>query len=353
MGEKGSQMRKHALRRALCSLLVAVLAMWASPAIAVASAAGDRIWVQYLAKSDPRSPVRIAAWQALLSSAPDAAIAQFVESGYDYAVKLSAERKARNMDFAKRVLAAFTAEFAPEVHKAAAYAVNSRDDADRERFANGGFEAAKLRDAAAREALGEQAQALVEADRAFVRSLAANDPGAQVRVSAAYATRIGAGDGDLVDFFAAGWAFGARLDLETQRQLGADNDMRWRATLNRLVEEAAAAEKAAREASDEMAEQAKAAAVRAWQTVGEQTAPGRSYWSDAQRHAEQQAANWAAVYAAAVAAAGPNWAAIVTPAQSSQSSWDAERSAAAQQAQYWNDLLQQARDGEQRVRDER
>ncbi|MEU9688147.1 hypothetical protein [Amycolatopsis japonica] len=342
-------MRLHALKRALCLVFVAVLAMWANPVAAIASTAGDRIWVQYLAKSDPRSTVRVAAWQALLSSAPEAAIAQFVESGYDYAVKLSAERKARNMDFAKRVLAAFTAEFAPEVHKAASYAVNSRDDADRERFANGGFEAAKQRDTAARDAQGEQARALVEADRAFVRNLALNDPGAQVRVSAAYATRVGANDGDLVDFFAAGWAFGARLDLETHRQLGADNDMRWRAALNRLVEEAAAAEKAAREASDEMAEQAKAAAVRAWQAVGEQTTPARSYWGDAQRHAEQQAANWAAVYAAAVAATGPNWAAIVAPAEAGQSTWDAERAAAAQQAQYWNELLQQARDGEQRV----
>ena len=42
-----------------------------------------------------------AAWQALLSSDPDAAIAQFLTSGYDYAVRLSAERKARNADFAK------------------------------------------------------------------------------------------------------------------------------------------------------------------------------------------------------------------------------------------------------------
>jgi len=54
--------------------------------------------------------VRIGAWQALLSSAPDAAIAQFVASGYDYAVKLAAETKARNADFARRILDTYPAQ---------------------------------------------------------------------------------------------------------------------------------------------------------------------------------------------------------------------------------------------------
>ena len=336
------------------SALVPLVAPGANIALAAGasaqSLAGDKLWVQYLAKYDPRSTVRIAAWQALLSSAPEAAIAQFVTSGYDYAVKLAAERKARNADFAKRVLATYTAEFAPEVHAAAQFAVNSRDDADRDRFANGGFAAAKQRDTAARNATGEQAAALVEADRAFVRNLAANDPGAQVRVSASYAVRTGAADSDLVDFFASGWAFGARLDLETFRQRSADGDTRWRATLARLMTDAAAAEQAAKDASADLAEQARAKAVQAWQAVGDQTAPARSYWSEARGLADTQAANWAAVYAAASGATGPNWTAILQPAQAGQADWDAEREFAAQQAAYWNSLLQQALDGEQRVR---
>ncbi|MEQ0565805.1 hypothetical protein ABJI51_42575 [Amycolatopsis sp. NEAU-NG30] len=339
-------------------MAVSVLGPVVTPSANLALAAGastqslaaDKVWVQYLAKYDPRSTVRIAAWQALLSSAPDAAIAQFVTSGYDYAVKLAAERKARNMDFAKRVLATYTAEFSPEVHAAAQFAVNSRDDADRERFANGGFAAAKQRDTAVRDAKGEQAAALVEADRAFVRNLAANDPGAQVRVSASYAVRVGATDSDLVDFFASGWAFGARLDLETFRQRSADDDTRWRAALAQLMTDAAAAEQAAKDASADLAEQARAKAVQAWQAVGAQTTPARSYWSEARDMADTQAANWAAVYAAASAASGPNWTAIRQPAQAGQADWDAEREFAAQQAAYWNSLLQQALDGEQRVR---
>ncbi|WP_435157327.1 hypothetical protein [Amycolatopsis sacchari] len=348
-------MRKRALFGAACLGVAAVLGplVAAGPALAaevrVQSGPADELWVRYLAQYDPRSTVRIAAWQALLSSAPDAAIDRFLESGYDYAVQLAAQRKARNADFAKRVLAAFTAEFSPEVHAAAQFAVNSRDDADRERFANGGFEAAKQRDSAARAARGEQAAALAEADRAFVRGLAVQDPGAQVRGSAAYAVRPGATDADLVDFFANGWAFGARLDLESFRQQGADNEMRWRATLTALLTDAAAAEQAAREASGELAEQAKAAAVRAWQAVGDHTAPARSYWAEAQQLAQSQAENWAAVYAAATTATGPNWVAITGPAQSAQSDWYAERAQAAQQAQYWAALLQQALDGEARV----
>ena len=66
--------------------------------------------------------------------------------------------------------------------------------------------------------------------------------------------------------------------------------------------------------------------------------------------ADVQAANLAAVYAAASGATGPNWSAILQPAQAGQADWDAEREFAAQQAAYWNSLLQQALDGEQRVR---
>jgi hypothetical protein len=350
------------VRALLCSACFTAIVSVLSPAAALAAGsvpiattvaatpAADRVWVQYLAQRDPRSLVRIAAWQALLSSDPDAAIAQFLTSGYDYAVRLSAERKTRNADFAKRVLAAFTAEFAPEVHAAAQFAVNSRNDADRERFANGGFEAAKQRDAAARQAQGDQAEALSDADRAFVRDLAEHDPGAQVRVSAAYAVRAGATDDDLVEFFASGWVFGARLDLEAFRQASADDDARWRVTVAGLLADAAAAEEAAKNASAELAEQARANAVSAWQAVGRQAAPAESYWDGARRITDGQAANWAAVLAAANAATGPNWAAVAGPAGTAQADWTSERDFAVQQAAYWNSLLQQALDGEQRVR---
>ncbi|RJQ76077.1 hypothetical protein D5S19_30820 [Amycolatopsis panacis] len=312
--------------------------------------AAEKAWVRYLAMNDSRSIVRIAAWQAVLSKSPEAAIRQFMDSGYAYAVRLSEEKKARNTDFVKWVLATYPAEFSPAVHAEAQKAMNSPRDADREQFANGGFEAAKQRDRTARETTGEQAKALAERDRQFVRDLAAHDPGEQVRVSASYAVRLGATDSDVVDFFAGGWAFGATLDLDTHRRRSADNEMRWRSALSRLLSDAAAAEQAARDASGDLAERAKATAVRAWQAVGEQTGPARSYWGEAQRLADQQAANWASVLAAANAASGLNWAAIIGPARDNQAAWADESTLAAQQARYWAGLVQQAEDGEQRVR---
>ncbi|MDT8914734.1 hypothetical protein [Amycolatopsis sp. PS_44_ISF1] len=349
-------MRKRALVSAVCLSTAIALGSAASPSVALASAAAvqdfgaDKAWVQYLALNDPRSVVRISAWQALLSSAPEAAIQQFKDSGYDYAVKLSAQKKARDADFARRVLATYPAEFSPEVHAAAQLAANSRDDADRERFANGGFAAAKQRDSAARDVKGEQAKALAEEDRKFVRALSVDDLGEQVRVSAAYAVRVGATDSDVVDFFATGWAFGAKLDLDAHRLRSADDEMRWRAALSGLLSEAAAAEQAARDASSDLAEKARAAAVQAWQAVGEQTTPARSYWDEARLLADRQAANWTAVLTAVNAASGPNWAAMAGPAQENQGAWTEEGKVATQQAQYWTALLQQARDGEQRVR---
>lgn len=313
-------------------------------------ASADKDYVRYLAHRDPRSTVRIAAWQALLSSDPDTAVAEFIASGFGYAVRLSEQEKALDADFARRILETYPAEYAPAVHAAAQRAVDSRDDAERARFAHGGFEAAKRRDQRARQASGAQVKALRDSDRAYVRNLARNDPGAQVRVSASYATRVGATDDDVVEFFASGWALGARLDLEEYRRRTADADIRWRAEMVQLIAEAQNAEKAARQASGEIAKKARETAGRAWKTVGDHTGPARSQWSEAQQIAERQAESWAAVVAAASAAAGPNWGAILDPAKTNAAAWATERQDAAAQARYWDALLRQALDGESRMR---
>lgn len=312
-------------------------------------AASDRAFVRWLAGKDPRSTVRVAAWSALISSTPDEAVAEFLASGFDYAKQRAAQARARNLDFAKRVLATHTAEYSPEVHAAAKRAVNGTD-ADRERFARTGYAAAKERDRLAREAAGEQARAIVQADRDFVAALRDNDPGPQVRASAAWALRPGATDGDLVEFFAYGWASGASLDLEMFRTRAADNDAAWRVTISRLVVEAQAAEQAALEASGEAAEQARQAAARAWQAAGDGTGPARTAWTDAQSTADAQAANWRAVVEAANVATGPNWAAIAGPAAATEGEWAAEREFAAEQARFWTALREQARAGEERMR---
>jgi hypothetical protein len=311
----------------------------------------DWIWVRYLASAHPYSTVRTAAWSALISSDPDTAIAEFIATGYDYAVERAQQRRVRNLDFIRRVYETTTVEYSPEVYNEAKRLLgSSATDSEREMFVRNGYEAAKVRDRAYRDTVGAQKAALVQRDWDFVRLLSANDPGEQVRLSASYAVRPLATDDDLVEFFAYGWATGARLDLEVFRMRQTTNNMQWRATVTQLIADAEAAERAALEASAEAKEQAKATAARAWQQVGAETQPARSSWSQAQEFASRQAETWRAVLAAAQAAQGPNWTSIIGPAQSSESSWQAEQNTATQQAAYWNALLQQALDGEQRVK---
>jgi hypothetical protein len=312
-------------------------------------AASDKQFVRWVAGKDPRSTVRVSAWSALISNNPDAAVAAFLRSGYDYAKRRAAETRARNLDFAKRVLSTHTAEHSPEVHAAAKRAVNGTDT-DRELFARTGYAAAKERDRQAREAAGEHARAIVQADRDYVAMLRDHDPGPQIRASAAWALRPGSTDSDLVEFFAYGWASGAALDLATFCTQAADNDAVWRVRVARLVTDAQAAERAAQEASGEAAEKAREAAAQAWRDAGDGTDPARSAWRDAQTIADAQAANWRAVVIAATAATGPNWEAVIDPARANEAEWIAEQEFAAEQARFWTALLEQALAGEERMR---
>jgi hypothetical protein len=298
---------------------------------------------------DPRSSVRAAAWGALVSNDVEAAVARFVATGFDFAKRRAAQSDARNTDFARRVLATHTAEFAPEVHAAARFALDSRHAADRETFARTGYAAAKARDRQAREATGAQAAALEQFDRDFVALLRDNDPGEQVRAAATYALRPAATDADLVEFFAHDWTNAAALDRDAFRIEVTDEDMRWRAGVARLVTAAQTAEAAALATAGEAAEQARAAAVRAWGDVAAQTGPPRVVWAQAQQVAEEQAANWHRVAAAAGAATGLNWNVVLGTAGVTAESWAAERDQAAEQAAYWSGLLAEALAGEQRM----
>jgi hypothetical protein len=329
---------------ALCTMLVA-------PRVAAAADQHSANWsrTRVYASYDPRSSVRAAAWGALVSADVDAAVDRFIATGYDYAKARAALNDARNTDFARRVLATHTAEFAPEVHAAAQFALNSRYAADREAFARTGYEAAKARDRQARETTGAQAAALEQFDRDFVALLRDTDPGAQVRASAGFALRPAATDADLVEFFTYDWTNAASLDMDAYRIRVSDEDMRWRAGLAGLVSAAQTAEEAARAAAGEAAEQARAVAARAWADVATQTGAPRVLWADAEQVAAAQAANWQRVAAAAGGATGLNWQVIVGSAGTTAESWATEREQAAEQAAYWSDLLADALAGEQRM----
>lgn len=321
----------------------------AAPA-SVDSTAADLAFVRFVALRHPQSTVRAAAWLALLSGARDAAIAQFLASGYQSARDRAAALNQQNLDFAKRILATHPAAYAPEVNEAAKRAV-AGSDADRERFARTGYAEAAARDRQVREDDGRHAAALVQADRDYVAVLRDTDPGAQVRVGAGYALRAGATDADLVEFFAHGWHSSARLDLELQQNAIADSDLRWRATINGLVVKARAAEKTARETAGEAAAVRRALAAEAWRSVGEQTAPARSAWHEAEQVAATQAASWQAIAVAAAAAESVNWESIASASVSNQAAWHTERETAAEQARYWTALLEQARAVEREMTD--
>jgi hypothetical protein len=319
-----------------------------APLTVVDERSGDWIWVRHLAGRDSRSTVKAAAWRALTSSNVDAAIARFIAADFPYAKKRAADAKIRNADFARRVLATHTAEFAPEVHAAAQYALDHYD-ADREYFARTGYAAAKERDRQAREATGAQVAALAQADRDFVALLRDQDPGEQVRAAATFALRPAATDADLVEFFAHDWVAAAALDVESFGIRCVDSDMLWRATSAGLVARARAAEQAARDTAGEAALHLREAAARAWREAGAQTGPARVAWAQAQQVAEEQAANWRRVAQVAGGATGPNWQAIAGTAGVTADSWAAEQQNAAEQAAYWEALYAEALAGELRT----
>ncbi|MCM4081126.1 hypothetical protein [Paractinoplanes hotanensis] len=320
----------------------------AAPAAAVDQHSANWSMTRTVTLYYPQSSVRAAAWGALVSTNVEAAVTRFIESGFPYAKKRAALNDARNTDFCLRVLATHTAEFAPEVHAAAQYALDG-GAAAREAFARTGYAAAKARDRQAREATGTQAAALEQFDRDFVVLLRDTDPGPQVRAAATYALRPAATDADLVEFFAYDWSNAAALDLEAFRIRVTDEDMRWRAGVAGLLTAAQTAEAQARELAGEAAEQARAVAARAWGEVAAQTASPRVVWADAQRVAEEQAAGWHEVAAAAGGATGLNWNVILGSAGTTAESWATEREQAAAQAAYWSDLLAEALAGQQRT----
>jgi hypothetical protein len=305
----------------------------------------DRLYVRYLAFYDQREIVRTVARNAVTvrKDLIPAAVARFISTNMDYAIKRARELDARNKDFAERVRATHTVEFAPEVHAAAVYAL-SKGPVALEAFARTGYAAAMQRDRAFREASGEQAAALDDIDRAFVAHLRDTDPGPNVQAAAGLALRS---DADMVEFYAYDWAAAAAVDLQIHQTQAANADAVWRATVRTLLADAKAAHEAALLAVGEAREQARAEAALAWQLLGNQADPAKSTWAAAVEVAEKQAANWQQVALAAAAAAdNPNWESITGRAQGNAELWAVEHTTAAGQAAYWTALLDMALAGE-------
>ncbi|WP_410652741.1 hypothetical protein [Amycolatopsis sp. cmx-4-54] len=306
------------------------------------------------ARYSVHSTVKTDAWTALLSEDPEAASIEFLRypgGGLEYATQRALNRDEGNKRFLRRLLETHLRAYSPEVHDAANLYLTATAS-KREQFCHGGgYEAAKARDQKFRAELGEQKRALVEEDRRYVRMLADRDPGTQVRFAAAYAVREGSTDDDLTDFFAWGWAQGARLDIETFREGMLRDNRQWQLTIAQLIVDAEAAEKAAREIEGEAGKEARDQAAAAWRKVGTEVSPVRSKWEEARDFAQQQAETWHAILLAAQQAAqNPNWKAIIDPARTAEGDWTDNRSLSGENVAYWESLLRKALEGEQRIK---
>lgn len=320
----------------------------AARAALAAAAAGAREQVRRIALSGLPAELRTSAWNALRSTRGDAAIAEWLApgGGYDLAKQRLRDTRTRNRQFCERVVATHPASFAPATRAGAEKALKG-SDADRAAFVKSGYAQAQAKDRGAREAAGTEQQAVRAKDREFVATLAAHDPGEQVRVAAQWALRPGAGDEDVREFYGFGWVSGGALDLEGHRLRTAESEALRHRTLTLLLRAAVDAEEALRGASDAAA--ARAEAERAWQAVAAHAQGGETAWRVEQEHAGKQAEAWRGVQALAQGAADELWKRLADPAGENERSWSREEQDAVGSAAFWQDILRQAREGGTRV----
>ncbi|MGW7343117.1 hypothetical protein [Streptomyces sp. NPDC054854] len=318
-------------------------------AVIASAAEAARERVQRLAKSGLPAEIRASAWNALRSTRGDAAIAEWLApgGGYDLAKQRMRDTRVRNRAFCERVLASHTAAFSPEV-RADVERVLKGTDADRAAFVKSGYAEAQQRDRAARETDSQHGLQIAERDREFVRRMADEDPGENVRVAAQWAVRPGATDADIAEFFGFGWTSGAALDLDAHRLRIADAEVRRHHTLTGLIGQAVAAERDLATAAD--AALVRAEAERAWRAVADHTNAARGAWLTEQETALRQVERWRGIAQESRDGADAVWRSITALADARQEDWTKEQAQAAETAASWKDMFDRAQAGELRVK---
>jgi hypothetical protein len=297
-------------------------------------------FVLWLANYDERSMVRSTAWVALDPQDIAGGIQRFFATEWASAEELAESGRERNEDFVNYIVDTCVPAYSPEVC-AAASAAQRGGTARQAEFVRTGYDAAKARDRRFRDAVGEQAAAIVDTDRAYVAMLLDQHPGSQVQLAARWALRENATDSDLIEFFSHGWAYSAGLDVRAHRTELARIHAQWLRTVDELTITAKEAEKAALGLAGEALAQKRAAAARAWHQVGEATDDARTAWQHAEGAALAQAEVWRQV-AAAAAAGSLNWKPILGAADGIGGQWNGESAQARTQAAYWAGLYSDA-----------
>jgi hypothetical protein len=303
-------------------------------------AAADRARVKRLAKRDPRPEVQTAAWNALVSSRGDEAVAEFLATGLDKAKTRAADNARRNTDVIQRTIKTSLPGSAVRVTAERALLGS---DTEEDEYVRTGFakaqEADRLTDNKYQEQIAQQAQA----DRDYVADLALNDPGPQVRAAAARA--VSQGDETAVGlFFKYYWASAAKLDDESFRKATADQDALWRSGIRRLTEAALAAEQAERDLTGALADKARADAIAAWRSAADAADRSSLSWIAERDKAAAQAESWRTVAEHARAAStGQDWASVIVRGDAGRASWADEASWAVAQANEWKVVAERAR----------
>ncbi|WP_189114433.1 hypothetical protein [Pilimelia terevasa] len=304
--------------------------------------------VVYLAQRATYEAVRSAAMIALQSPRGDEAIREFFAVGWGQAQERAQLDQQMHRHIVARVLATHSPEYSPQV-VASARAAERGTDAERAEYVRSGFRVAQERDQATRDADGQAAAALRDADRCYVRGLR-EVTGAQVRLAATYATREGATDSDIIQFFHFSWASGARLDTEDFRLTAEAQEVRQVAAIERLTREARAAQKAAESAGDAAKEAMRRQAADAWGRVATGGAPAVGSWQQAQQVADAQASFWGQVYRDAVAQSSMNWRPVMKSANAARTDWRQDTLHAQQQVSFWRKLIAEAKEREEQLR---
>lgn len=318
-------------------------------ALKAATAESARNYVHSIATSKLPAELRVSAWNALRNSRGDEAIAEWMApgGGYAYTKQRLKDSRVQNRSFCERVVATHTAEFSPAVRAAAQKALKGTD-ADRAAFVKTGYAEAQKRDRATREADAQHKLEVADGDREFVRALAGQALGEQVRAAAQWALRPGVTDADIAEFYSYGWATGGALDLEAYRLHVSDTETARRAGLSQLIAKAAAAEESIKGAAD--AARARAEAEAAWKAVSEHADAAQKAWLAEQAATAAQAENWRNIAKTAKESVNGLWKGITDSAEANQTSWTEEQAAAAESASFWKDMFQQARTAENRVK---
>ncbi|GGJ76535.1 hypothetical protein GCM10010123_03150 [Pilimelia anulata] len=305
---------------------------------------------QHLAIAAPYRVVRAAALIALQSPRGDEAIREFIPDGWCAATRRAEEDANRYAHIIERVLGAHSEATSPRVVRAAR-AARAGTVPEQEAFVRDGLERARAADRADRDADGRAAAALREFDRRYVADLRDRvAAGQQVRVAAAWATRAGAGDGDVVEFYAYSWISAARLDNERHRLDRYQQEMRRLTAIQRLQVDARAAQAAAEAASGEAAAALRRRAAEAWGSVATAGTPEVDTWQRAKQVADEQAAAWQRVYEEALRQESINWQPLTGTARDTRNAWRADITNATERATAWRELVQEALDREQDMR---